>query len=45
MCNRIKQVYDDIWAGPPDNSDVLPLLNVRISVMTSSTIHINAAVG
>jgi hypothetical protein len=45
MCDGIEQVYDDIRAGPPDNSDVLPLSNVRISVMTSNTIHINAAAG
>jgi hypothetical protein len=41
----IEPVYNNTQADPPDNSDVLPLADVRISVMASSTIHINAAAG
>jgi hypothetical protein len=43
--DRIEPVYDDIQADPPDNSDVLPLADVRISVIASSTVHINTAAG
>jgi hypothetical protein len=33
-------VYDDIQADPPNNANVLPLADVCILVIASSTIHI-----